>query len=59
MPGWLNGTGSSVPAGDHQTFSASDHQPPWRIGLMCMLALFPSTAVHYNEYDPERERPKE
>lgn len=55
MPGLLSGTDSSVPAGDHQTFSASDHRPPCRLGLMCILSLFPFTAVHYKKCDTERK----
>lgn len=55
MPGWLSGTDSTVPVGDHQTFSASDHWPPWWIGLMCILSLSPSSAVHYKECDSQRK----
>lgn len=46
MPGWLSGTDSSVPVGDHQTFSDSDHRPPVWIGLMCIFSLLGFTAVH-------------
>lgn len=58
MPGLLSGTDNSVPAGDRQTFSASDHKPPWWIGLMCILSLFPSTAVHYIECHTKRKTGK-
>ncbi|KAK5853995.1 hypothetical protein PBY51_015100 [Eleginops maclovinus] len=55
MPEWLSETDSSVPVGDHQTFSASDHRPPWWIGLLCILSLLLYTAVHYNGCDSKRQ----
>lgn len=56
MPGWLSETDSSVPVGDHQTFSDCDHRPPWWIDPMCSLSLFTSTAVRYKKCDMERKR---
>lgn len=55
MPGWLSGTDSSVPVGDHQTFSDSDHRSPMWIGLMCILSLLLFTAVHYKQCDMARK----
>lgn len=55
MPGRLSGTDSSVPVGDQQTFSDSDHRPPMWIGLMCMLSLLLCTAVHYKRCDMVRK----
>lgn len=54
MPGWLSGSDSSVPAGVHQTFSASDHQSPWWIALKC--ALCPQRLLSITESVTQRQR---